>query len=473
MKTKISSNMVFATTIAAISTPPGKGGVAVIRICGKDALFICDKMFLPRGASVLKDKPRFQIYGDILYQGEVIDDGLATYFPAPNSYTGEDIVEISCHGGMLISRMVLESALICGASLAAPGEFTKRAFVNGKLSLTETEAVASLLEAESDWQVRLSRPSSRTKLAFRIAEIREELTSVLSSIYARIDYPDEDLGELTDKEIMDLISVCMCSISKLMLTYKTGRAVNEGINTVLCGKPNVGKSTLYNLLLEEDAAIVTNIPGTTRDVLEKRISLGKVMLKLFDTAGIRDDVKDTVESIGISRSREKIDSADLIFVLFDSSGELDEEDEKILEYVDKKSAAKVAVITKCDLAEKKNEKMRSYLSERGFEYILEISAKRDGDDARELLARLCDNLFIDEKIKIGDDAVISSARQYAALVKASEFLRTAYDAYSIGLPSDAASSDIELALGAISELDGRAVSETVVADIFSKFCVGK
>ncbi len=465
--------MLFATTIAAVATPPGKGGVAVIRLSGDKALSVAEKIFMPRGKAIPKDKPRYQIYGDILYNGEVIDDGLLTYFPAPNSYTGEDIIEISCHGGMLVTSMVLESAFMCGAELAGPGEFTKRAFINGKLSLTETEAISALLEAESEFQVKLSRPGARAALSLKTEKIRDSLTSALSSIYARIDYPDEDLGDLEDSTVMDIINSEIASISKLMLTYKTGRAVKEGINTVLCGKPNAGKSTVYNLLVGEDAAIVTDIPGTTRDVLEKRVSLGKVMLRLFDTAGIRADTDDKVESMGIERSLDKIKSAELVLALFDSVSGIDSEDEKILEFVRNSSAVRIALITKCDEGRDNEEKMREYLSKFGFESILSISAKTAPDMVHEELSELCNKLFIDEKIKIGDDAVISSARQYAALSKAKEFLKTAYDAYASGLPADAASSDIELALGAVSELDGRAVSEMVVSDIFSKFCVGK
>ncbi len=465
--------MLFATTIAAIATPPGKGGVAVIRISGDEALAVSEKIFVPRGKYSPKEKPRFQIYGDILYQGEVIDDGLLTYFPGPNSYTGEDIIEISCHGGMLVSSMVLEAAFSSGAVIAAPGEFTKRAFVSGKLSLTETEAISLLLEAESESQIKLSRPSSRGILSERIEKIRSELTSVLSSIYARIDYPDEDLGELEDDTIMNMLDASIFDISKLMLTYRTGRAIKDGINTVLCGKPNVGKSTLYNLLSGEDAAIVTDIPGTTRDVLERRVPLGSVILRLFDTAGIRDGAEDKVEAIGIEKSIEKINSSELIFVLFDSETGIDKEDEKILEFIKGSPAFKAALITKCDKGGEAVLKMREYLSECGFESIMSISAAKSPEDTRLALASLCDKLFIDEKIRIGDDAVISSARQYASLSKAKDFLKGAYEAYASGLPSDAASSDIELALGAVSELDGRAVSEAVVSDIFSKFCVGK
>ena len=464
--------MLFDKTIAAISTPPGKGGVAVIRISGKDALAVAEKMFSPRGKYIVANlPPRMQIYGNILHSGEEIDDGLITYFPAPNSYTGEDIIEISCHGGMLVSAKVFESALISGATAAARGEFTKRAFVNGKLTLTETEAVSMLLEAESHAQIKLSRASSRGKLKTALEEIRERLVSLLSSAFARIDYPEEDLGDFSDDEMLLMIDAIRKNLDTLISTYKTGRAVGEGISAVICGKPNVGKSTLYNLLVGENAAIVTDIPGTTRDVLEKKIPIGDVMLKLYDTAGIRGGSVDTVEAIGIERSREKIDNAELVLALFDSRRALDGEDREIIEYLADKSCEKIAVITKCD--ETSTPEILEQLKNDGFENILEISSKENPEGALDSLTREIMRLFTDEKITIGEDAVISSARQNAALVKAKSFLDTASEALRFGLPQDAVSSDVELALGAIGELDGRGVSEEVVSDIFAKFCVGK
>lgn len=465
--------MPFEKTVAAISTPPGKGGVAVIRISGDDALKIAERIFIPRGAARPKDKPRYQIYGDVTYRGEIIDDGLLTYFPAPGSYTGEDVVEISCHGGVLISATVLESAFLEGAYPAEAGEFTKRAFVSGKLSLTETEAIGMLLEAQSQAQIRLSRPASRSTLARAIEGIRTSLTSLLSSIYARIDYPEEDLGEFTDGEVTEALSDIISSLDSLISTYRTGRAVSEGINTVICGKPNVGKSTLYNLICGDDAAIVTDIPGTTRDVLERRVAVGSIMLNLFDTAGIREGAADAVEAIGIERSRERISSSELILALFDCSRPLDGEDERVLEYIKDSSAAALAIITKCDLPHSENEVKGRVAEVLPPEGIIEISARCDGIGAREALREKVEQLFTDEKIKIGDDAIISSARQHAALLRAKESLALALDSFVAGIPSDAAASDIELALGAIAELDGRAVSEEVVSDIFSKFCVGK
>ncbi len=472
--------MLAGKTIAAISTPPGKGGVAVIRISGDEALEIAKKIFRPRGNKILDSIiPRMQIYGDILYSGEQIDDGLLTYFAAPNSYTGEDIIEISCHGGVLVTQSVLESAFIAGAIPAERGEFTRRAFVNGKLGLTETEAISMLLEAESHAQIMLSREKSRTRLKNATEKIRSEIVSILSSVFARIDYPDEDLGEMTKDEILSSIESVKCEVERLNATYKTGRAVTLGVPTVICGKPNVGKSTLYNLIVGENAAIVTDIPGTTRDVLEKNIPLGSVLLKLYDTAGIRDGEVDTVEAIGISRSMEKIESAELILALFDTSG-FGKEDEKILDAIKESSAVKIAILTKNDENANKTSQnsiamsnYREKLARCNFEKIIGISAKERKNEALSLLTETVNSLFCDEKITIGEDAVVSSARQHAALVRAAEFLSTASDAIKCGLPEDAVSSDVELALGAISELDGRSVSEEIVADIFAKFCVGK
>lgn len=461
-------------TVAAISTPPGKGGVAVIRISGDEALGIAERVFSPKGKTMPKSAPRMQIYGDILYRGEVIDDGLLTYFPAPNSFTGEDVIEISCHGGILVSRKVLESCFIEGASAAGAGEFTKRAFMSGKLSLSETEAIASLLEAKSDAQIMLARGSSRSKLTLSIDRISEKITSLLSSIWARIDYPDEDLGELSAGEIRLSIGEISRELNSLIATYRTGRSIAEGVRAVISGKPNAGKSTLYNLLLGEEAAIVTDVAGTTTDVLERTIPLGKVLLRLYDTAGIRSEASGKIEEIGIERSREKLSEADLVLMLIDAADGISGEDREIISFVKALSAPKIAIITKSELSDKDTvSAISEELSASGFENILAISAKDDPEGTIAALTERVEALFTDGELSVGDDAIVFSARQNAALIKAREHIEAAADAYDKGLFEDAASSELELALGAISELDGRAVSERVIADIFSKFCVGK
>ncbi len=460
----------FANTIAAISTPPGKGGVAIIRISGQEALKIAAAVFEPASKkSFLKATPRMQVRGNIRYRGELIDDGMATYFKAPFSYTGEDTVEIACHGGILVTETVLEAVLYAGAFPATAGEFTRRAFINGKLSLTEAEAIGNLLEAESREQIKLSSSSSRKILSDRILEIREGLTSLLSSIYARIDYPDEDLGDFTDAEAKDILNGISEKIEKLLSTYETGKAITEGVKTVICGKPNVGKSSIYNMLLGRDAAIVTDVEGTTRDVLTEKISLGRVMLNLSDTAGVRDSASDVVEKIGILRSLDKIFEAELIIAVFDLSRELDREDERLISDIKKSSSPKIALLNKKD-AERRFDKKK--ISE-AFDEVIEVSATRGQEEAISALSATVDKLFTDERISVGSDAIIASARQKSALTSALSFVTEAIGSFNAGLSQDLASSDIEKALGRIAELDGRAVSEEVVADIFSKFCVGK
>lgn len=457
-------------TIAAISTPPGKGGVAIIRMSGAEAFEIAERVFRAASGRSLQDyAPRTQIYGYIIYNNERIDDGLITLFPAHNSYTGERTVEISCHGGTLVSATVLEALFVAGATPAEAGEFTRRAFINGRLTLTEAEAIGTLLDAKSREEMRLGAAPARNRLRASIDEIRGEITTLLGSIYARIDYPDEDLGDFTDEETLVALSGIRAKIYRLIDTYKTGKAITEGVSAVICGKPNVGKSTIYNLILGEDAAIVTSIPGTTRDLLEKTVPLGRVLLRLTDTAGIRSEGADTVEAIGIERSRDRLANADLVIAVFDLSREFDREDEDLIAALRGARGAKICILNKED-SERKLDTGRLSAD---FDATITISA-RDGEDrALALLTETVNRLFTDEKISTSVDPVITSARQHASLMRARECIDAAISAYSVGMPPDAASSDIELALGAIGELDGRSVSENVVGDIFSRFCVGK
>ena len=457
--------------IAAISTPPGKGGVAIIRVSGDGAFAVAEKVFRPMKKTDFSSLPaRYSCYGYVFDGEEKIDDVLLTKFPSPNSYTGEDTVEIACHGGILVTKTILELLLISGARAADAGEFTKRAFINGKLSLTDAEAIGSLLEAESRAQIKLASDSSRTALTKKISEIRTSLVSLMSSVYARIDYPDEDLGDFDDGELLSSLYIIRKNISALLSTYKTGRAVSQGVKTVICGKTNVGKSSFYNMLLGENAAIVTDVEGTTRDVLVSNISLGKVMLRIADTAGVRmGEGIDAVEKIGIEKSLDMIQKGELLFAIFDISREFDAHDELLLSLISKSGAPKIAILNKTDKAALFDEDRLSGI----FDYTVKMSAVGDCSEALKEISDAVDALFTDERILIGEDAVISSARQNASLVRALDFTEAAISSLEAGFMQDAASSDIERALGAISELDGRAVSEEVVADIFSKFCVGK
>ena len=410
------------------------------------------------------------MYGNIIYNNEVIDDGMVTLFPAPHSYTGEDTVEISCHGGSLVTSLVLEALLTGGARAAMAGEFTRRAFVNGRLSLTSAEAIGNLLEAESREQLRLASEPARDRLGKELESIRGEITSVLSSIFARIDYPDEDLGELTDGETVEALSLVRERLHRLGASYRTGHAILEGVRTVICGKPNAGKSSIYNILVGDDAAIVTDIAGTTRDVLERSAPLGRVMLRLHDTAGIRTDGSiDEVERIGIDRSRAEIERAELILAIFDLSRPLDRGDEDVIDTLRRTQGVKIAILNKSDSGEKKDIPLPDGM----FESVITVSAKSDSLGCRELISKEVDRLFTDDKIRTAHDPIISSARQHSSLLVAERAIDSAIDAIRQGIPIDAAASDIDRALGAIGELDGRGVSESVTADIFAKFCVGK
>ena len=467
-------NMLFDRTIAAISTPPGKGGVAVIRISGADALSVAEKIFVPKGKIKVKELPaRVQIYGNILYGTEEIDDGLITYFPSPNSYTGEDVAEISCHGGILVTRCVLQALLAAGAVLAEPGEFTKRAFVNGKLTLPEAEAIGLLLDAEGAGQMKLANVKSRDALRDNIQKIHNELLGLMGSIFARIDYPEEDLGDFTDEQSLRILQKTEEEISKLIATYKTGSVIKDGIKVTICGSPNAGKSTLYNLLSGEESAIVTAIPGTTRDVLERTAHLGDILLRLCDTAGIREQTDDPIEKIGIERSRERIKDSSLILALFDASDNSNSKDAEIIDFLNEVNNEKIAILTKTDIATEESLERKEAILKAHFDNVIKISAKENGDEAKEALSKVVAGLFTDEKLTVGTDAIISSANQYGILMRAWEAVRSAISCYENGLTQDLAASDVEAALIAISELDGRGVCEEVVANIFSRFCVGK
>ena len=458
--------------IAAVSTPPGKGGVAIIRMSGDGALALADRVFFPKfGRPLSSYEARRQVYGYIKDGEDVIDDGLATYFPKSSSYTGEETVEFSIHGGVMVTRRVLEFLFTSGAIPAEAGEFTRLAFINGRITLTEAEAIGDLLEAKSEEQLKLFSDSSRSRLRRRIDEIRESLTHLMGSVYARIDYPEEDLGELSDDEILEELTKTKESLAALISTYRTGRAIKEGISAALVGKPNAGKSTLYNLLVGEDAAIVTDIPGTTRDVLMREIPLGRVMLRLYDTAGVRASGEiDEVERIGISRTLDELSRAELALALFDMSRPLDSEDEEILSAISERNGASIAILTKCDIA--MDSESFTKIRDR-FDTVIEISSKNDPEGAIKLITEAVERLFTDEKISASADAIVASARQHSALSSALGAIESAITAFRLGIPADAASSDIELALASIGEVDGRAVSGDVVSDIFSRFCVGK
>lgn len=465
--------MYIFDTIAAISTPYGKGGVAMIRISGADALAVADAIFTSRAGKKLSElQVGKAYYGDILSpieNGKSIDDGIAVYFRAPHSFTGEDTVEISCHGGILLTQKVLSAALSAGARMAEAGEFTRRAYVLGKIRLNEAESLGNLLEAKNEGQLSLARNGMRGRLTSKMDELYLVLRSVLTGIYANIDFPDEDLADMSREEMLEALKKALTEINRLAATYKTGNAVSEGIPTVICGRTNAGKSSVYNRILGYDAAIVTDIEGTTRDVLRQNATLGKVTLLLCDTAGIRR-TDDKVENIGIERSIKEIDEAGLILAVFDGSKAPDNDDKELVQKILSSKAAAVAIINKTDiLANGINSELQELVSV--FEHKSYISALTgEGFDS---LSALVDEMFIDGTLDFDNDAIITGARQYAAISKAAELLSNAVCDIERGVSLDACCVEVECAMSALGELDGREIGEEIVHEIFSHFCVGK
>lgn len=463
--------MFIGDTIAAISTARGKGGVALLRISGPDAVSICERVFLPKSGKKLSEyAPRVAIFGSICApddRGEwnEIDNGLATVFRAPASFTGEDTVEICCHGGILLTQTVLTACLAAGARAAEAGEFTRRAFLNGKMGLSAAEALGDLLEAQTREQLTLAHAGTDGRVERKCREIYDALCAVLSSVYAKIDYPDEDLAEMSRGEMDAALAQSIARVEKLLDTYRIGHAIAEGIPTVICGKPNVGKSSLYNLIVGRDAAIVTDVEGTTRDVLTETAALGRVTLRLFDTAGLRQ-TEDVVEKIGIDRARKALADAELILAVFDGSVAPDEEDKALAESLANTGATVVAVINKSDLGVVEQDFYASH-----FAHTVTLSAK-DGKGT-EALSSLVESCFINGELDTKEDTVLTNARQKGAALTALEALGRAREGLSLGLPVELCCSDCEAAMQAIAELDGRAVSEDIVSHIFSHFCVGK
>ena len=451
-------------TIAAISTAHGKGGVAMIRISGENALEVCKRVVRTKANSI---EPRKCYYGEILRQGEVIDDGIMTYYKAPHSFTGEDVCEICCHGGIYVTEAVLQSVLSCGARMAEAGEFTRRAYINGRLTLTRAEAIGNVIDAKTDSQLRLSSSTARGALSRKLSAIREEMLKLISHAYACVDYPDEDIEESTREEMESSLAYVKSELTRLKGSYKAGRAISEGIKTAIIGKPNAGKSSLYNMLLGEELAIVTDIAGTTRDIIEHTVSVGGVTLNLADTAGIRS-TDDTVEKIGVERAREKIDTSELLLLVFDSSLKETDEDAFILECA--KGKACIGIINKTDtepqISPEFEEKIKQECSKTVY-----LSTKNFSGE--EELARAVTELYDLGSINISSDAIISNARAHASVSLSLDAVEEAFEALDFGQTPDIVLFALERALGELDMIDARGVGEEIVNAIFSRFCVGK
>ncbi len=453
-------------TVAAVSTPAGRGAVALIRITGSEAIEIAAKVFIPKARMPLfAHEPNKAIYGVIMQKGDIIDDGIAILFRAPHSYTGEDTVEITCHGGVIVTQLVLQSIFEAGAYPAGPGEFTKRAFLNGKLHLSSAEAIMDVIDATSRASLRLASLSGRNGLTGELGEIYDEMKALAAQIYAYIDYPDEDLTDTTPEEMKQRLQVVDERLSQLASSYEIKKAVCDGIDTVICGKPNVGKSSLLNCFTGEQTAIVTDIAGTTRDVISHSVHCKDVMLNLSDTAGIHES-EDTVEAIGIDRAVKKLNECSLALAVFDGSSPLDKDDEELIKKLKSASCTTVAVINKTDKGiDTDTERLK-----KEFEHSVMISAKNSENIAE--LERMIEKLFLDGGVDYSRPH-IANARQLGEVLAARESIASAAAAIQEGQSVDIASIDMTEAMEAIARIDGRSVGEDVVSEIFGKFCVGK
>lgn len=455
-------------TIAAISTPYGRGGVAVIRISGDEAFDVASSMFFPASGKELTDiLPRTAVYGQIIADGQVIDDGIATLFCAPASYTGEDTVEISCHGGILLAEKVLAAAITSGARAAGAGEFTRRAFLSGKLTLTEAEAVIDLIDAKTDDQISLARSQVSGRLSARLSEIYETLRDLVSAAYVYADYPDEDLSDVTPEQMRDVLVGIKENLNRLSGGYENARLVREGISAVLVGRPNTGKSSVLNRLLGTDRAIVSSVAGTTRDTIEESITLGRLLVRLTDTAGVRES-EDEIERIGVRRSLEALSSADLVLAVFDGSSELKCDDIELVSALKDKKCPKIALVNKSDLGEAV---CIDEISKFDFDKVVTVSAL-SGEGFDDLSSAVTE-LFAAGLVDYNNEAVIANARQYASITLAISSVDDAISALDNRFTPDVAGLDIEKAMEAVGQIDGRAVSADIVDAIFHRFCVGK
>lgn len=447
-------------TITAIATPQGTGGISVIRISGVEAVEIAQRVF----SGKICDAPSHTIhYGFIKNSsGETVDEVLVSVMLAPRTFTGEDTVEISCHGGSVVTRAVLKTVIEAGAYMAEPGEFTKRAFLNGRIDLSRAEAVIDVINAKNDLSRRNAVSQLGGTLEREIKEVRGELVHLLAQMQVIIDYPDEDLEEVDEADMCSVCGGCAEKIGKLLKSSDGGRMIKDGIRTVIAGKPNVGKSSLLNRLAGEERAIVTDVEGTTRDVIEESVTINGVPLILSDTAGIRD-TDDAVEKIGVEKSREYLKSADLVIVVLDMARGIDDDDREVLGNTTDKP--RIILLNKSDIGGKIDEELIKN------DTVIEISAKT-GDGIDELAAEI-ERLCGIDAIEAENGRVITNMRHKQALLGASQALERVCEALEAGMPCDIVTIDIGAAVDSLGEITGETVSESVVNDIFHNFCVGK
>lgn len=452
-------------TIAAISTPRGEGGIGIVRLSGDESLGILSKIFKPKSKKDVKDIKSYTInYGHIYDGEELIDEVLVSIMKAPNTYTREDIVEINCHGGYLITQKVLELVLKNGAKIAEPGEFTRRAFLNGRLDLTQAEAVIDLIHGKTDKSISLSLNNLRGDLRDQINHLKKILLDVAAHVNVVLDYPEEGVDEPIPEHLIIELHNVKDTITKLVESYDKGKMIKEGIKTAIVGKPNVGKSSLLNSILREERAIVTSIAGTTRDTIEEIINIKGIPLIMVDTAGIRK-TQDEVENIGVQKSKKILKEADLVLFVLDSSRDFSDEDREIYDSIESEKV--IGILNKIDM-----EKKLDITNLTKVKKWIEISALENiGIDTLE---NEIYNFILSENIEDSSEKlIITNIRHKSALEKTKKSIENIFETIDMGYPMDLIAVDLNDALDSLSEVTGEISSEDLLDHIFSNFCVGK
>ena len=451
-------------TIAAISTPKGEGGIAIIRISGDKSFEILDKIFVKKNPNANLGFYKLN-YGFIKDGEKTVDEVMAVRLKAPKSYTCEDIVEINCHGGTLVSEKVLELVLRNGARHAESGEFTKRAFMNGRIDLSQAEAVMDIIQGKTEKSVSLSLDQLRGDLRDKVNQFKKALLDITAHVNVVLDYPEEGIDDPLPAELRNNLEKVYEEANRLIDSYDTGKKIKEGIKTVIVGKPNVGKSTLLNALLHEERAIVTHVAGTTRDVIEEIINIKGVPFVLVDIAGIRK-TDDIVENIGVEKSKQFIGKADLVLLVLDASKELENEDIEVINQIKENKKKVIVLLNKIDLNKKIN------LEGHNLENIVEISAK-DNIGIEDMQEKIYSYIVEEDVKNSSEKLIITNIRHKTALEKTKDAIKNIFETIDMGLPMDLISVDLKEALDSLSEITGEISSEDILDHVFGNFCVGK